>query len=302
MLVDFTEIPADGDAWEMFTRDVLTTLGLAIESPPDRGADGGKDMLATEALSGPIGGHSFRWLVSCKHMAHSGKSVSESHEPNIIERVTSFGADGFLGVFSTLPSAGLNTRLRQLAQQKTLRRYRILDAGLLENILTSRGFSEISLRYLPKSHRRLMPMQRIFEEYLELRCAVCGRDLLDLSHLSSYEGLIILCRDPVFRQVREIHWSCKGACNSRVERGPTDRGLTIGWEDIRDLLIPRWYLRWITASMTPLPSGVAQLSDSAADKMALFVAAAGQRVFRAMTEEERARLEDLGAGSRLFGA
>ena len=51
-MIDFKEIPADGEVWEMFARDFLAETGFQIETPPDRGADGGKDLLVTERLVG----------------------------------------------------------------------------------------------------------------------------------------------------------------------------------------------------------------------------------------------------------
>ena len=47
-MIDFKEISSDGETWELFSRDFLEEMGFFIETPPDRGADGGKDMLITE--------------------------------------------------------------------------------------------------------------------------------------------------------------------------------------------------------------------------------------------------------------
>jgi hypothetical protein len=93
-MIDYCEIPSDGEIWELFARDLLEELGFIIESGPDRGADGGKDIIAKEIVKGNLGSHEFRWLISCKHYAHSNKSVTEKDEPNILERVNSFNAYG----------------------------------------------------------------------------------------------------------------------------------------------------------------------------------------------------------------
>ena len=123
-MVDFTELP-DGEVWEHFARDFLAESGFQIETSPDRGADAGKDFLVTERLVGRVNTYPFRWLVSCKHFAKSGKSVSEQDEPNIRERLESFRADGFLGFYSTIPSSGLNSRLMALRNEHKIRDYRI---------------------------------------------------------------------------------------------------------------------------------------------------------------------------------
>ena len=64
-------------------------------------------MLISEQLKGNLNKYRFQWLVSCKHFAKSGNSVKETDEPNILERLSSFNADGFIGFYSTLPSSGL---------------------------------------------------------------------------------------------------------------------------------------------------------------------------------------------------
>ncbi len=97
--IDYTELTSDGDQWEAFTRDFLVDEGFTIDSPPNRGADGGKDLIVTENLKGLAGRYLFRWLVSCKHNASSGKAVSEQDEPNVLERVRSHACDGFIGVY-----------------------------------------------------------------------------------------------------------------------------------------------------------------------------------------------------------
>jgi hypothetical protein len=39
------EVSADGEDWELFAQDFLREFGFSIESQPDRGPDGGKDLL-----------------------------------------------------------------------------------------------------------------------------------------------------------------------------------------------------------------------------------------------------------------
>lgn len=81
-VLDFKEIPeahkATGlqDTFELFSRDFLAFLGYKIISDPDRGADGGVDIIAEEKRTGVGGETIIRWLVSCKHKAHSGNSVN----------------------------------------------------------------------------------------------------------------------------------------------------------------------------------------------------------------------------------
>jgi hypothetical protein len=61
MIVDFKEIPpansSDGyqDQFELFARDFLENLGFLIIEQPDRGQDGGKDLLISEKVNNPRG-------------------------------------------------------------------------------------------------------------------------------------------------------------------------------------------------------------------------------------------------------
>jgi hypothetical protein len=112
-LVDFAEI-ADGETRELFASEFLASIGFSIVSPPSRGPDLGKDLLISETISGRLGDYQFRWLVSCKHFSRANHSVGLTDEPDIVERVKSFHADGFLGFYSTLPSSSLTTRFEQL--------------------------------------------------------------------------------------------------------------------------------------------------------------------------------------------
>ncbi len=105
-MLDFKEIISPED-WELFARDFLQELGFFIESSPDRGPDGGKDLLISETLKGRVGQYKFNWLVSCKHNAVSNNSVNEAEEQNILERVAGFNADGFIGFYSTVPSSAI---------------------------------------------------------------------------------------------------------------------------------------------------------------------------------------------------
>src|SRR5262245_34570582 len=139
-MINFKEI-SDGETWELFARDFLTQLGFFTESSPDRGSDAGKDMLVTEELTGKLGYYRFRWLVSCKHNAISGKAVNEDNEKNILERLESFSADGFIGFYSTVPSSALNSRLKRLRDSGKIKDYRIFDHKSIENHLIQVGYS-----------------------------------------------------------------------------------------------------------------------------------------------------------------
>ena len=105
-LLDFKEIPEAGkssgqqDTFELFARELLSAMGFKIIQGPARGPDGGKDLIIEESRSGVIGTTQVKWLVSCKHFAHSGRSVRPEDEKNVLERVNAANCNGFLGFYS----------------------------------------------------------------------------------------------------------------------------------------------------------------------------------------------------------
>jgi len=297
-MIDFTEISSDGETWELFARDFLEQLGFYIESPPDRGADGGKDMLISEQVAGHLHRYRHRWLVSCKHFAHSGRSVSENKdEHNILERVKAFGADGFIGFYSTLPSAGLNTRLRQLADQGQVRGFHIFDGGLIENHLITKGFSRLSFRYFPESHKRIRPIHNVIDEYVPLKCDHCGKDLLEALYSGDYFGIVaqeVNYDDDGISHVLDVYFSCKGECDRILENRVFKRtGHVTAWEDLTDIATPNQFLRLILATINQLADGKHKYSDSALEKHRTLIIALAQKIFREVTEKERARLAEL---------
>ena len=75
-VLNFSEIPAANlangqqDTFELFARDVLKHIGYQIDVNPDRGRDGGRDIIAIETRTGVGGETKVRWLVSCKHKSY----------------------------------------------------------------------------------------------------------------------------------------------------------------------------------------------------------------------------------------
>lgn len=294
-MIEFNEIP-DGESWELFARDFLSEFGFFIESPPDRGADGGKDMLITEELEGRVGRYKFRWLTSGKHYAASGKSVNETDEGNILERIRSFDADGFIGFYSTVPSAALNTRLAALKRAGEIKDYRFFDSRLIENYLVRVGYSEIMLRYLPKSYKRIRPLHNLVDEYIPLRCEICDRDVLASIHENKYDAIVVFARgrvrdgDDYHRHVEEVHVLCKRECDRTMVERLRAKQLIDAWEDIGDLGIPLFYIRWVFSHLNSLRDGLVTYSDEAYEKVKIIIMALGQRTLRETTEAESARV------------
>lgn len=303
-MIDFKEIPKDGEVWEFFARDFLTELGFYVEDNPDRGPDGKKDLIISEDLKGNLGKYKLKWLVSCKHNAHSGKSVQEKEEINISERVKSFKCDGFIGFYSTIPSSSLNTRLTKLKENKEIEDYRVFDHKLIENYLIRVGYSELLMRYFPKSYKEIKPLHLIFDKYLSLECKECSTDLLKRIYEARYAGLIgMVYKTQTFKNKKgkedyinvyeDIYWACKGDCDMKIENKLTAQGKVSGWEDIDDLVIPAHFLNWFLSIMNTIESGETKFTSNAYEKLKYFIKAICQKVMREMTKNEKKRFKKL---------
>lgn len=167
MQIDFKEIPEVKkatehiDSFEKFARDFLEIRGFDIETEPSRGADGGIDIKVLEKRTGLTGTTNFYWLVSCKHNAHSGKSVGVRDEVDIQDRVLSNSCDGFIGFYSTIPSSGLINKLESLKEKIP---YLIFDNEKIEsNIIGIFSMESIFMRYFPKSYKNWRSLYFYYE-------------------------------------------------------------------------------------------------------------------------------------------
>ena len=272
--LDFTEIsPATSgpgrDSFELFAREVLHLLGFRILEGPDRGADGGRDLLLEEARTGVAGETRVRWLASCKHKAHSGASVTPTDESDIQDRLNAHGCEAFLGFYSTVPSTGLAGKLNGAAGKFE---HTIFDPERIERVLLKgpEGLA-IAKRFFPASIAKWLASDRrpakIFAEPADLKCDYCGKSLL---HPEPH-GIVTFWRPysqsgPSAKRTEKVYFSCKGRCDDRVQASMRNTGLSDTWEDITDLVIPTVYVRWIMGTFNDLRGGE-EYSDEAFDKL-----------------------------------
>ena len=294
-MLDYNEIREDTDLWELFCRDYLEQLGFFIEVPPDRGADGGRDLLITEDVSGLIHRYKFRWLVSCKHFSHSNRSVSEKDEPNIQERLDSFNADGFIGFYSTLASSGLNQRLTMLRQNGKIKDYKIFDGKFIEREAMKIGFSQIILRYMPESYKVFRPPHRIFAQNVELNCGYCGKDLLTAIEDHEQGNVIEISSYNEVQRKTEIlamDFACREGCDGKVTRRLLRQypKATDSWISIEDLKIPLEFQRHIYALINQLADGSHVYSSEAMVKEKELIGALAQITLRECSQKDLERV------------
>lgn len=286
------------DSFELFTRDFLEFLGYKIVLDPSRGADGGKDVVVEEKRVGVGGNTIVRWLVSCKHNAHSGSSVSPAQEANIRDRVETNNCSGFIGVYSTLPSSGLTTVLAGL-QGKI--ESQIFDCEKIEGrLLGNSNGQHLAKRYFPISLSKWVTQHpkaaKIFAASPTLKCKNCGHELLSIPA----SGIVVAWIDHKKNKTEEFYWCCKGKCDQDLLCERRSSSLSDEWEDIPDVAIPLVFARWMMTSLNELRSGH-QYSDQAFDALKEFVLSVYPFIAREATAEEIKRINGLSMIPAEFG-
>lgn len=291
-MIDFTEIP-DGDSWEVFCRDYLVALGLVVEIPPAKGPDGGLDLLVREQLRGSLASRQFTWLVSCKHYATSGKAVGTTDEINIVDRLAQHRADGFIGFYSTMASAALVKRLKELRDDGRIEAFEVYDSTRIQNGFHNVGLSGVLLQHLPNSHTSLRPIHPLLGKYEPLTCEVCNKDLLKESVWGTTRGNIIFAthQKDETSTVESVHFVCKGECDEKMEHFLQSRDFVIGWDDISDYCNPLIFIRRVTGYINQMRDAPTSYSKSAHDKLIEFYITMSQRTLRQTNDEDRDALK-----------
>lgn len=299
MVLDFKEIPqanqGDGyqDTFELFARDFLEELGYQIIQHPDRGADGKKDLIIEEQRFGISGTTTIKWLVSCKHYAHSGKSISDIDEINILDRVMSHNCDGFLGFYSTLPATSLGSNLNSLKNKIEIEHF---DREKIEKkLLNSIEGLKLASRYFPKSFENYKTENpkpaKIFYNDSLIECECCEKNLLETK-----EGIFVTLRERTDwenpnrkpNHYEYAYFSCKGECDAILKNHYIKKGVLIdAWSEISDYLSPLTYIKKQMAWMNAIHLEKETLSKEAFDKLKKLFLNSYPFISREQTTEEK---------------
>lgn len=298
--LDFKEIPeahlggGKQDTFELFARDFLVHLGYKIDEEPNRGADGGKDIAVTEKRSGVGGETIVRWLVSCKHHAHSGASVTPHDELNIRDRVEANKCHGFFGFYSTLMSSGLADMIAGFAGkiETQVFDYKKIESYLLKTV----AGAHLAKRYFPLSMKSWLDEHpkpaTVFEINSALLCKNCGKNLLE----PKPSGIIVIWHrlDTTTGKTHreEVYWCCKGHCDQALAIGMRGRGFVDRWEDIPDVAIPLVFARWMMSPLNQLYRGETY-SKQAFESLKEFILSVYPFVARNASPSETQRIERL---------
>lgn len=150
-MIDFKEIPADGTLFEQFVREMLLASGFSPHWT-GQGPDHGRDLIIQEQAIGSLSTFGRKWLVQCKHHAHSEKSVGRNDVNGFLDDCRQIGADGYLLVTSTQPSASLVTKLEEIADNSESRiTIKIWDSVELEKRMQEPRCFALGHIFFPKS-------------------------------------------------------------------------------------------------------------------------------------------------------
>lgn len=306
-VLDFKEIPTAArgalrDQFELFACEFLECLGFRTIVGPDRGPDAGRDLIVEEVRAGIAGETRVKWLVSCKHNAHTDASVTPEDEPDIHDRVATHNCKGFIGFYSTIPSSGLAAKLN--AQNPF--EVQVYNSERIERELlkSSAGF-ELARRFFPKSFAAWQrehpePAKLLFSEKPTLVCFNCRTSLL----LPKPHGIVVIWSSDEAQTRRQrtehLYWCCKGNCDEVLQKHFRQDGLNDGWEDIPDLIIPMTFIRWILVSFNEFHRGMTYSDDALKNAKDLMLNIF-PLVSREMTEEEKDRIKKLMTFPSVFG-
>jgi hypothetical protein len=231
-----------------------------------------------------------RWLVSAKHKAGSGKSVTPQDEPDPIGRVRVHLADGFIAVYSTLPSSTLDDTFDRMRSQNI--NVHVFDRGRIEKaLLSDNRLRPVFKTYFPRSYDRFMSEAGRPIPYtgalMPLPCEHCGKDLL---REVDNPGLIAFVSEKIgeLYQTTNVYVSCRGVCDERMSKG---RGTT--WRGLEDLRILFIFIQFVVSTMNELRWTPESISDAAFEKTKNVLLAVAQFVLRETTVEQWEEIEKL---------
>lgn len=295
MVLDFKEIPSGNastglqDSFELFAREFFEIMGYEILIEPNRGADGKMDLIIRETRRGISGNTKLKWLVSCKHFAISGKSVRDTDEPDISDRIRKFKCDGFIGFYSTIPSASLSSKIVGLKKNHEILIY---DRSKIEKkLLSSLPGRTIAARYFPKSgnaHIRNNPRPvKLFKQKYPIKCDHCGNDLLGKKQ-GIWVGLTSKRKDKDKKksQTHNAYFSCKGECDFYLKNYYHKKGYSdYGWLDINRFKTPIGFLTELIEYIDRLE--YLELHQPAQEKIKVLFKATFPYITRELSDNER---------------
>ncbi|MCG3667858.1 restriction endonuclease [Aliarcobacter butzleri] len=148
-MIDFKELSTSGIQFELLIREIFIKLNYEVQWS-GVGPDRGKDLIAIEESNSIIGKTKNKWLIQCKHNAHSGKSIGLEDIGDFVSACRDHDVTHYLIVCSTQLSSSLMERIESIStKQKITIQY--WDATKIEKILNQPDFYDIFQMFFPLS-------------------------------------------------------------------------------------------------------------------------------------------------------
>ncbi|WP_346883643.1 restriction endonuclease [uncultured Algibacter sp.] len=116
-MLNFKELSLDGNQLELLVREILLTKGYRVQWS-GKGPDGGKDLICWEHRDSEFINDTKKWLIQCKHNAHSGKAVGIKDLDDITDSCSHHDVQGYLLVCGTYPSSKVVERLEGITNNQ----------------------------------------------------------------------------------------------------------------------------------------------------------------------------------------
>ncbi|BCS94546.1 hypothetical protein DSLASN_01780 [Desulfoluna limicola] len=306
-ILDFKEIPeahkggGEQDKFELFSRDFFEAIGYKIESSPGRGADGGKDLIVKEIRKGIASDTEIRWLVSCKHKAHSGSSVSKTDEPEIYDSLKAHDCQGFIGFYSTLPSSGLTAKVESIRDIE----HQFFDSSKIEQLLlTKNECIEIAKRYFPNSYKSWSDenpkVAQIFSSHEPIKCKYCG-SVLDREN----PGIVVAYTkyDEItnIKTIRNQYTCCIGDCDSFLKHRHRTDGFMDAWAHLEDYFSPLLFIKNVMVFVNELNDPCIEYHEQAFEHEKELLLSSFPHVCRNLTHSETEHIKMLGLVPAFLG-
>lgn len=150
-MLNFKELAQDGQDFELLVREILFRAGFHVVWS-GRGADGGRDLVCTDTHQTILGIDQKKWLIQCKHFAHSGRSVGVADLDDIVTSAVQHKCTGYLLACSTFPSSAVVQRLEGIAANADSRMStNYWDAVQIERQLATPQMWRVAQRFFPDS-------------------------------------------------------------------------------------------------------------------------------------------------------
>ena len=303
MILDFKEIPKANDAnghqdtFEFFAREFLEMMGYTIIQDPSRGPDKGKDLIVSEQLKNKETIYEIKWLVSCKHKVHSGKSIDRNDEHDIIDRVIKNNCSGFMGFYSTPSATTLSDTIYALNSNNNYRIHGLIyDPIKIERYLLQskdKGW-DIIARFFPISYTRYKgknpgPVQ-IYDNQQPVLCEITKKDMFNDRSVGCVAYIIKKTDELEINKYVEYLENviiCKKTCLDAIEKTENARGNIVDFIEFDDFCNPYEWIKTLLHFQYDIQRGSTRLSNETFDKMLGVFAKTFPYVARTMTDDEK---------------